>query len=55
MPELNEDGLVPCQQVDFETIRKVEAERAKKKAETVADKKPTKGGLNAKQKDASTD
>lgn len=55
MPELNEDGLVPGQQVDFETIRKVEAERAKKQTETIADKKPARGVLNAKQKDASTD
>lgn len=56
MQELNEDGLLPGQQVDFETIRRIESERRSKqawKAEEVP--QPTKGRRNAKQKDVTTD
>lgn len=31
-PKLNRDGLVPGQAVDFDTIRQIEAKRAKKRS-----------------------
>lgn len=33
MTELNEDGLIPGQPVDFETLVRVEGQRAAKQAE----------------------
>lgn len=59
MQELNEDGLIPGQSVDFETIRRIESERRNKQSEPVQPAKevpqPTKGRRNAKQKDVTTD
>lgn len=53
MQELNEDGLIPGQQVDFETIRRIESERRSKQVEDAP--QPTKGRRNAKQKDVAAD
>lgn len=59
MQELNEDGLLPGQLVDFETIRRIESERRNKQAEPVeqieAAPQPVKGRRNAKQKDVTAD
>lgn len=59
MQELNEDGLLPGQLVDFETIRRIESERRNKQAEPAepneAAPQPVKGRRNAKQKDVTAD
>lgn len=56
MQELNEDGLIPNQPVDFETIRRIESERRNKQPEPVEEvPQPTKGRRNAKKKDVTTD
>ena len=58
MQELNEDGLIPGQPVDFETIRRIESERRNKQPEPVLPveeaPQPTKGRRNAK-KDVAAD
>ena len=55
MQELNEDGLIPGQTVDFETIRRIESERRNKQSEPVEEApQPTKGRRNAK-KDVAAD
>lgn len=56
MQELNEDGLLPGQPVDFETIRRIEFERRNKQVEPAEEApQPTKGRRNAKQKDVAAD
>lgn len=56
MQELNEDGLIPNQPVDFETIRRIESERRSKQVDQVEEvPQPTKGRRNAKQKDVTAD
>ena len=56
MQELNEDGLLPGQLVDFETIRRIESERRNKPVEQIeAAPQPVKGRRNAKQKDVTAD
>lgn len=56
MQELNEDGLLPGQPVDFETIRRIESERRNKQTDPAEEvPQPTKGRRNAKQKDVTAD
>lgn len=43
MSELNKDGLIPGQQVDFQTMQRINRERAQRQAEQPKSEAPRRG------------
>jgi hypothetical protein len=43
MPDKNEDGLIPGQEVDFATVQRINSERAQRPADTVQPEAPKRG------------
>jgi hypothetical protein len=43
MPDKNQDGLIPGQEVDFATVQRINSERTKRPADPVQPEAPRRG------------